>query len=142
MNRKRERDLLVANNALVERERRAYAVVRSLIEAYARGEENGGIDWEDLDEAHALALKAAGQRFSVDQKIMSDHPHADHCCPNCGKSDGLTVSADATLRVLFDEDGRAFAVQNDDDPYWDNGSVMTCRNCNHTDDTRCFEVEA
>ena len=41
---------------LAERDR-AVATARALIAAYADGEESGEIDWEDVDEAHRLALQ-------------------------------------------------------------------------------------
>lgn len=43
----------------LRRREAAQAAARALVEAYRRSEEAGGsVDWEDLDVAHALALRA------------------------------------------------------------------------------------
>ncbi|HQU15476.1 MAG: hypothetical protein B7Z66_12190 [Chromatiales bacterium 21-64-14] len=41
---------------------KAMRVAQMLVEAYRTGAENGGsIDWSDIDDAYALALKACGE---------------------------------------------------------------------------------
>jgi len=46
----------------IRRRAAAFQTVRMLIEAYRRGEAQGGsIDWNDLDEAYQAALEAAGE---------------------------------------------------------------------------------
>lgn len=54
-------DLLVAKEA-------AFSCMRKLIAAYDAGQESGGsIDWSDLDEAYAVALKGAKALGIVDE---------------------------------------------------------------------------
>ncbi len=54
LERQREATLTSATS-----DRLAWAAVRQLLDAYARGEEEGGsIDWDDLDVAHELACDA------------------------------------------------------------------------------------
>jgi hypothetical protein len=54
----RDRDAAPCDGAA----RLAWAAVRQLLDAYVRGEEEGGsIDWDDVDLAHELACEAVGQ---------------------------------------------------------------------------------
>jgi hypothetical protein len=83
-------------------DRLAWATVRQLLDAYARGEEEGGsIDWDDLNLAHELAGDAVAEASEHGQESRVGR-----------QPDAATRDADDALVRL-----RAFAVRllDDDD---------------------------
>jgi hypothetical protein len=82
------------------RDRLAWAVVRQLLDAYARGEDEGGhIDWDDLDLAHELACDAVAEACERGQESRGGR-----------QPDAATRDADEALTGL-----RAFAARLVDD---------------------------
>ena len=60
---------------VLRRREAAFRASRLLVEAYQRGESEGGsIDWEDLDQAYQAALQAAGANPEMDR------PGKERCC--------------------------------------------------------------
>jgi hypothetical protein len=54
---------------IIQRDK-AFAACKALIAAYQRGEESESIDWEDVDQAYQLALKAM-PHLAREQDVLS-----------------------------------------------------------------------